>query len=176
MNKQHALGMHVVMADRLAQLLGVAALAAHDTLAGALPAGETRTAILVHLAAHPGGSAEALRRVLRLSQPATVRAVDGLVGDGLLRRGRGQDRRSYDLRPTPAGRRVARRALEARAAALESLVVGLDPSERKALAAGLEAVVRGLADDRPGALRACRLCDRDACCAQPGCPLQHTVA
>jgi len=161
--------------DRLAQLLGVAALAAHDALTGALAAGETRTAILVHLSAHPGGSAEALRRVLGLSQPATVRAVDGLVRDGLLERGRGPDRRSHDLRATAAGRQAARRALEARAEALRPLVAELDETARAALGAGLEALVAGLADDRPGALHACRLCDRDTCCADPGCPLAHTA-
>jgi MarR family transcriptional regulator, negative regulator of the multidrug operon emrRAB len=159
--------------DRLAQLLGVAALAAHDALTRALTAGETRTAILVHLSAQPGGSAEALRQVLGLSQAATVRAVDGLVRDGLLERGRGADRRSYDLRPTAAGRRAARRALAARAEALRPLVAGLDAPSREALGAGLEALVAGLAEDRSGALHTCRLCDRGTCCAEPGCPLEH---
>jgi len=169
--------MHLSMDDdRLAQLLGVAALAAHDALTRALTAGETRTAILVHLSAHPGGSAEALRQVLRLSQPATVRAVDGLVRDGLIERDRGADRRSYDLRPTPAGRRAARQALAARGEALRPFVAGLDPSGREALGAGLEALVAGLAEDRAGALHTCRLCDRGTCCAEPGCPLQHTAA
>jgi MarR family transcriptional regulator, negative regulator of the multidrug operon emrRAB len=161
--------------DRLVQLLGAAALAAHDALAAALTGGETRTAILVHLSAHPGGSVEALRQVLGLSQPATVRAVDGLVRDGLLERGPGPDRRSHDLRPTSAGRRMARRALAARMEALRPLVADLDAPSREGLGAGLEALVGGLADDRPGALHTCRLCDRDVCCAGPGCPLQHTV-
>lgn len=168
--------MHVsVDDDRLVQLLGVSALAAHDALSRAFMAGETRTAILVHLTAHPGGSAEALRHVLGLSQAATVRAVDGLVRDGLLERGRGPDRRSYDLRASPEGRRAARRALAARAEALRPLVAGLDAAGREALGAGLEALVAGLADDRPSVLRACRLCDRGTCCAEPGCPLQHTA-
>jgi DNA-binding MarR family transcriptional regulator len=161
--------------ERLVQLLGVAALAAHDALAAALTGGETRTAILVHLSAHPGGSVEALRQVLGLSQPATVRAVDGLVRDGLLERGPGADRRSRDLRPTGAGRRVARQALSARMEALRPLIAELDAASRAGLGAGLEALVGGLADDRPGALHTCRLCDREACCAGPGCPLQHTV-
>lgn len=168
--------MHLFMDDRrLAQLLGVVALAAHDALTGALESGETRTAILVHLSAHPGGSAEALRRVLGLSQPATVRAVDGLVADGLLVRGRGSDRRSHDLRPTAAGRRAARRALELRSEALGRFVDGLGEADRSALAAGLTAVAATLADDRARALHVCRLCDRDSCCAEPGCPLQHTA-
>nr|MBA2261644.1 hypothetical protein [Solirubrobacterales bacterium] len=48
--------------------------------------------------------------------------------------------------------------------------------ERARLETLLDKVVAGLADDRPGALVVCRLCDRDACCAGPGCPLDHTVA
>jgi DNA-binding MarR family transcriptional regulator len=161
--------------DRLVQLLGVATLAAHDALSAALAAGETRTAIVVHLSEHPGGSVEALRRVLGLSQPATVRAVDGLVRDGLVERGPGPDRRSHALRPTSAGRRMARRALAARMEALRPLIAELDDASRARLGAGLEALVGGLADDRPGALHTCRLCDRKACCAGPGCPLQHTM-
>ena len=161
--------------DRLVQLLGVATLAAHDALGAAFATGETRTAILVHLSAHPGGSVEALRQVLGLSQPATVRAVDGLVRDGLLERGPGPDRRSHDLRPTRPGRRIARQALAARSEALRPLVAELDEASRAGLGAGLEALVGGLAEDRPGALRTCRLCDRETCCADPGCPLEHTV-
>ena len=162
--------------ERLVQLLGAATLAAHDALSAAMPAGETRSAILVHLCAHPGGSVEALRQVLGLSQPATARAVEGLVRDGLVDRGPGPDRRSHDLRPTRAGRRVAREALAARAEALRPLVAELDGASRADLGAGLEALVGGLAGDRPGALRTCRLCNRDACCTGPGCPLQHTVS
>jgi DNA-binding MarR family transcriptional regulator len=158
--------------DRLAQLLGVASLAAHDALAGTA---DTRAAILVHLAAHPGGTTEALRHVLGISQPAATRAVVGLVRDGLLEQRAGPDRRSHDLRPTPAGRRAARRALSARAAALRPLVKGLDAAERTALGAGLTALVHGLADERAEALRVCRLCDRETCCATPGCPLEHTA-
>ena len=162
--------------DRLVQLLGVATLAAHDALAAAFTGGETRTAILVHLSAHPGGSVEALRQVLGLSQPATVRAVDGLVRDGLVERGPGPDRRSHDLRCTSAGRRIgaARRSRRAARRCVRS-IAELDGASRARLGAGLEALVGGLADDRPGALHACRLCDRQVCCAGPGCPLEHTV-
>ncbi len=161
--------------DRLAQLLGVAALAAHDELAAALGPGRTRSAILVHLSAHPGGSAEELRHVLGLSQPATTRAVDGLARDGLIDVRPGPDRRTHDLHATRKGRRAAAAALSARADRLGALVAGLDPGARAALGCGLEALVAGLADDRAGALHACRLCDRGACTSGPGCPLDHTT-
>jgi hypothetical protein len=39
----------------------------------------------------------------------------------------------------------------------------------------LAKVVTRLADDRPGATHACRLCDRDVCMSGPGCPMEHTM-
>jgi hypothetical protein len=66
--------------------------------------------------------------------------------------------------------------LAARAGSLGELLDPLDAGRRAELEALLEAVVGALADDRPTALRICRLCDRDACCADATeCPLQHTV-
>jgi len=161
--------------DRLAQLLGVTALAAADRLRDALPQGGSAPAALVHLQAHPGESVEGLRRVLGISQPATVRAVDRLAADGLLERRPGPDRRTLALHLTAAGQAAATAALEQRAGALGGMLEALGPDERAALAPLLERLVAALADDRPGALRVCRMCDRDACTSEPGCPLDHTV-
>jgi DNA-binding MarR family transcriptional regulator len=161
--------------DRLVNLLGVAALAAHDRATAELGHGETAAAMLVHLAAHPGGSVEELRRVVGISQPAAVRAVDRLVATGLLERRAGPDRRTLDLRLTAAGSEEAHAVLAARSRGLEALLAGLPGEDRAALERGLEALVSRLAEDRPGALRRCRLCDRDACTSGAPCPLQHTV-
>jgi hypothetical protein len=52
----------------------------------------------------------------------------------------------------------------------------LDPSEREELEPLLEKLVAALADDRPGALQVCRLCDRESCCgSMRGCPMEHTI-
>src|SRR5919106_3229585 len=112
----HALGISLrVGDDRLANLLGVTALAAADRLRGAVEAdlghGGAVPAVLVHLRAYPGGSIEALRRVLAISQPATVRAVDRLAAEGLVERRQGPDRRTLALFLTPRGRGAARRLL-----------------------------------------------------------------
>jgi len=165
---------------RLANLLGVTALVAADRLRAAVEAdlrsGGSGPAALVHLQAYPGESVEALRRVLGISQPATVRIVDRLAADGLLQRRPGPDRRTLALHLTPAGEQAARAVLAQRTRSLRALLDALTPSERAALTPLLERIVASLADDRAQARRVCRLCDRDACTSDPGCPLDHTVA
>jgi MarR family transcriptional repressor of emrRAB len=167
------------MDERLANLFGVAALAASDRMRAAveaeMPAGGAAPAALVHLHAHPGETVEALRRVLGISQPATVRAVDRLVAAGLLERRPGHDRRSLALHLTAAGERAAERLHGRRTEALGALLGTLGPAEREALRPLLERLVASLATDRAGALTTCRLCDRAACTSAPGCPLQHTA-
>lgn len=167
----------IVMADRVDQLLGVAALAAMDRLRAAVAAkpglSEAEAGALVHLQAWPGGSVGDLAGVIGRSQPATVRLVDRLVEHGFLRREAGADRRTIALVLTDSGSRAADTVLAARAAALAPLLAGLSPRERVTLERLLGRVAVGLADDRPGAVHACRLCDRDACALRPGCPLEH---
>jgi MarR family transcriptional repressor of emrRAB len=165
--------------DRLANLLGVTALAATDALRDAverdLGRGGSAPAALVHLQAWPGTSIEALRHVLGISQPATVRLVDQLVAEGLLERRPGADRRTLALHLTAAGERAASALLARRAERLGALLAVLSDEDQAALEPLLERLAAALAHDRPGALRACRLCDRGACRRDPGCPLDHTV-
>ena len=164
---------------RLINLLGVTALAAVDRLRPDVDEeaghGGGAAGALVHLNAWPGESVERLRRVLGISQPATVRTVNRLVADGLLERRPGPDRRTAALVLTAAGQTAAERVLDARAAALERFLEPLDAGERARLLPLLERLTASLADDRGGAVRACRLCDRDACCGTSPCPLQHTA-
>ena len=63
-----------------------------------------------------------------------------------------------------------------RAGELSALLSVLGPAERETLEPLLEKLVAALAEDRPGALGVCRLCDRVACCGDAaGCPLEHTT-
>src|SRR5687768_18095276 len=103
-----------------------------------LPAGGAAPAALVHLHAHPGETVEALRRVLGISQPAAVRAVDRLAAAGLLERRPGPDRRSLALHLTRAGELAAGRLLARRTEALDALLASLAPAERAALLPLLE--------------------------------------
>jgi DNA-binding MarR family transcriptional regulator len=133
-------------------------------------------AALVHLDAYPGDSVQALADVLRVSQPAAVKVVNRLAGDGLLERRQGPDGRTRALHLSPAGREAAARVLADRAAQLEEVLQVLGDDEREHLQPLLEKLVAALAGDRPGALTVCRLCDRTSCCGAPaGCPLEHTV-
>jgi MarR family transcriptional regulator, negative regulator of the multidrug operon emrRAB len=165
--------------DRLANLLGVTALAAADRLRAAVEAdlrhGGTAPAVLVHLQAYPGESIEALRRVLAISQPATVRAVDRLAAGGLVERRPGPDRRTLALFLTRRGQHAARRVLARRAASLRDVLASLDENEEARLLPLLEKLTSGLAVDRLEVLNVCRMCDRRACLQQPGCPLGHTT-
>jgi MarR family transcriptional regulator, negative regulator of the multidrug operon emrRAB len=165
--------------DRLANLLGVTALAASDRLRSAvereLEHGGSAPGALAHLQAYPGESVEALRRVLGISQPATVRLVDRFVAEGLVERRAGANRRTLALHLTAAGAQAAGGVLARRSESLRALLRVLSPAERTALERLLERLVAGLAADRPGALRVCRLCDRKACTSAPGCPLDHTT-
>jgi MarR family transcriptional repressor of emrRAB len=165
--------------DRLANLLGVTALAATDRMRGAVEAelthGGGAPAALVHLQAYPGESVEALRRVLGVSQPAAVRIVDRLADERLLERRPGADRRTLALHLTHEGERAAGELLARRAESLREMLGALAPAERTALLPLLERLVASLAADRAGALTTCRLCDRDACTRAPGCPLDHTA-
>jgi MarR family transcriptional regulator, negative regulator of the multidrug operon emrRAB len=168
------------VADRLAQLLGALSLSATDRVRarveGELGRAGTHAAALVHLDAYPGDSIQQLSAVLAISQPGAVKVADRLVADGLVERRPGADARTLALHLTDAGRAASGRVLADRAGELAPLLAVLDPGERANLLPLLEKLVSGLADDRPGALEVCRLCDRDTCCGAPqGCPLQHTV-
>ena len=166
------------MPDRLTNLIGALALAASDRVAAgaseALSRGGAHPAILVHLDAYPGVSIEDLRRVLRISQPGAVQAVNRLEAAGLIERRAGKDARTRALHLTDSGREVARAVLTERARAVGGLLDALDADERAQLLPLLEKLVAGLAADRPAALTVCRMCDRDACCAYAACPLEHT--
>ncbi|MGI8594576.1 MAG: MarR family winged helix-turn-helix transcriptional regulator [Solirubrobacteraceae bacterium] len=169
------------MPDRLAQLLGALSLAATDrfrsAVEGSLGRAGAHAAALVHLHVHPGASVRALAAVLGVSQPAAVKIVDRLAGDALLERRPGADRRALALRLTNAGRAQAVRILAGRAGELTGLLAVLDAEERERLEPLLEKLVASLAQELPGALAVCRLCDREACSdSRGGCPLAHTVA
>lgn len=168
------------MADRLAQLLGALSLSAVDRVRSSVDASLGRAgahaAALVHLEAYPGDSVQALADVLSVSQPAAVKVVNRLAGDGLVERREGPDGRTRALHLTAAGRDAAARVRADRAARLEEVLRVLGDDERERLEPLLEKLVAALAGDRPGALTVCRLCDRTSCCGAPaGCPLEHTV-
>lgn len=166
------------MTARVDQILGLAALAVMDRVRASMAAvavTEVEAGALVHVQAWPRGTVGDLAAVVGLSQPATVRLVDRLVEQDLLRREAGRDRRTVALALTEAGSRMADAVLEARAEALASSLSELSMQERETLARLLGQVAAGMVQNRAGAVRVCRLCDRDVCYSGPGCPLEAST-
>jgi DNA-binding MarR family transcriptional regulator len=90
-------------------------------------------------------SVKALSDAIGLSLPGVSRAVDGLVRRGdLTRAADPRDGRSKLLSVTARGRRTLERLLAVRLAGVRGFVDELEPQERQALAAGIEAVERRL--------------------------------
>lgn len=158
---------------RLENLLATQALAVVDRMS---PDAPSEPAALVTLLAHPGRGVGWLADVLGLTDSGGTRLVERLVADGLLHRRAGADARSRVLRLTPRGERRARQVLAEREREVARVLSPLTPAERQTLERLLAKVVAALADNRPEALRTCRMCDRDACAAGARqCPLEHTV-
>lgn len=168
--------------SRLENLLGAHALALADRLltgVDPLPGrglSPSEAAALVTLLAHPGQQVSWLADVMALTSSGATRLVERLVEADWVERSTGNDARSRQLDLSTAGVDRAKLVLADRQAALSSALDCLSPAERVHLEVLLDKLVAGLADDRPTALRVCRLCDRAACCAgRHECPLQHTV-
>jgi DNA-binding MarR family transcriptional regulator len=167
--------------ERLANLLGAQALALTDRLLDA--EGESKDALaaseraaLVTLYAHPDRPVSWLGEVLRLTSSGSTRLVDRLVEQGWVSRQAGVDARSRNVRLTAAGRRRARRVLDARRTAMLDAVALLSPRDRAELERLLGLVVENLAAATGPAMQVCRLCDRRACNADGReCPLHHTA-
>jgi MarR family transcriptional repressor of emrRAB len=169
--------------DRTANLLGATALAVTDlTLGGATRAvnlSASGAAALVSLSAYPGLSVTELGRRVGLTQSAAARMVDGLEADGLVeRRPSPLIKRVTTVHPTRGGRQAARRLLAARSSPLTDVVDALDEKEQQALADLLSKLLSRLYEQVGNAQYMCRLCDRNCCTIEAGCPvgqaeLQH---
>jgi MarR family transcriptional repressor of emrRAB len=177
--------MHDALMDasdrRLDNILGSAAVAVADAIEAAAEeaAGHTAAgpAALTALRQHRGCSVDHLAGVLGLSHSGTVRLVDRLEQDGLVRRGPGSDARAVALDLTAKGARRASRVAEARAQAVGEFLAALDGDERAALLRLLEKLVTAGAGDWGTVRYRCRLCDLEACNADgEKCPLDLHLA
>jgi DNA-binding MarR family transcriptional regulator len=121
-------------------------------------------------------SVDRLRQVLGLTSSGTVRLVDRLAQQGLVRREAGADARSSVVVLTAAGRAVASRLSAGRAAVLTASLAVLDDDERATLEALIGKVLVGRMRG-PGATRwICRLCDLGACGrADDACPVANAA-
>jgi MarR family transcriptional repressor of emrRAB len=166
---------------RLENILGAATLALSDAmqLAAAEAAGHAAAgpAALTALRIHRGCSVDRLANVLGLTHSGTVRLVDRLEADGLVRRGQGQDARVVTLELTTRGARRAAKVALARALAVEEFLGSLDREERMTLMRLLEKVVVSGMIDWAQVQHRCRLCNLEACHAGgESCPLDAHMA
>ena len=135
-------------------------------------------AALTALRIHRGCSVDHLAGVLGLTHSGTVRLVDRLEEDGLVRRGQGQDARVVTLELTTKGARRASRVAAARAEAVEGFLGEPRPTTSADVLLRLveKIVVSGMVDWRKVQHR-CRLCDLEACHAGgDSCPLDAHMA
>lgn len=163
--------MHI---NRTANLLGAAALAVTDlALSGATDAAgvsASGAAALVSLSAADGLSVTELGRRVGLSQSAAARMVDSLEASQLAARHSGVGR-TVIVKPTTAGRRVARDLLAARSAPLTDVLAVLDDDEQETLTWLLTKMLTRLYGEVGNAQLLCRMCDRASCLHNAECPV-----
>lgn len=164
------------MQGRLENLLGALVVALGDQLESRTEEvaghGPSSPAALLALFRRSDQSIRSLSSAVGLSHSATVRLVDRLEDDGLVRRRPAQDGREVSLSLSPKGRRRADQLQQERRGLLARAVAGLSSLERRQLEEYVDALLRtqarGLEDPTP----ICRLCELAACplrrCPVPG--------
>ena len=154
----------------IANHLGALALLIDDRT-GAAFGGLSRSAAacLLTLGHFAPLTTSALARRLGISQPTTVRVVDGLARAGLVERA-ARAGRGAPLGLTPAGRARAAALRAARLARIGELLAPLDGDEQANRGGLLDKVLGAATRDRAEAQRSCRLCAHDLC-QGPACPI-----
>lgn len=154
-------------AQRLENLLGALSLSIVDAMASRIEEAEgaygSDTFALVLLQHTDALRSDVLARQLRLAQSSTVRLVDRLEREGLVRRDTGVDRRTVMVSLTARGERAAERILSARQHVLHDLVGRLSEAEQSALQSIAGKLLTDLTVDLASGEQNCRLCDEDAC-------------
>lgn len=168
--------------QRQANLLGAIALATVDrirasTAASAPNAGEGPAGLVAIASFLQGGSIAELSRIIELSHSATVRLVDKLEREGLVKRRGGSDARAVAVVATGKGVKIASSIQGARMQALDELLEPLSNGERAELARLHAKVLAGLASSGARRGTICRLCDSQACGHDTGqCPVTEAPA
>jgi DNA-binding MarR family transcriptional regulator len=162
-----------------ANVLGALACAVSDRLTEALadlsPGSESADATLSSLDQFlERPSIDLVSGVVGLSHSGTVRLIDRLERDGLVRRSPGADLRTTSVSLTAAGRQRARQLERSRLRLLEAVLEPLTSDEREQLAALAGRMLVGMMRG-PGATRwLCRMCDLSACGRPEGhCPVER---
>lgn len=154
------------MSERAANLLAATAQLVTDAvaeqLAAQLPHGASAPAALITIAHHPGLSIDRLSVPLGLTHSGTVRLIDRLEADELVRREKRAER-AVKLHLTRRGRRAVERIEAARIVATDRVLAPLSTDERRQLDAILSRLLAARTHDQADLRRICRLCSFDAC-------------
>ena len=119
-----------------------------------------------------GERAEALQHALGLSQPGVAHLTAKLEDRGLVRRRSDPaDRRASLVFLTASGRRLAKRMLADRQAAIARVLAPLSPAEQASLLGMLDRMLCDGTQSVLDARRICRLCATDACDHPATCPV-----
>ena len=165
--------------DRSANLLAAAAQLVVDAVAerleDALPHSASAAAALVTIDHHPGLSIEQLRLALGLTHSGTVRLIDRLAEDDLVRR-RKRGGREVEVLLTRHGRIVLNRLQRARIAAVADVLAVLPNEQRRKLDHILADLLAARTEDEQDLRRICRLCSFSACeNDQQTCPVSDAL-
>ena len=168
--------------SRIANRLGAAALTLSDDIREATGeatgmAGSIPAALISLEEWADGRSVDVLADAMRVSHSRAVRVVDRLEAAGLARRGpHPSDARRVLVWLEPAGRELAKRALEARSRVLLSAVSELDAAHVRDLERLLEVLLDTTTVDERAATATCRLCDAHVCGHFDGaCPVSRAA-
>jgi DNA-binding MarR family transcriptional regulator len=169
-----------VESDRSANLLAAAAQLVVDAVAqrlrDTLPRSVSAPATLMTINHHPGLSIETLRLALDLTHSGTVRLIDRLEADDLVRR-RKRAGREVELLLTRRGVRIVERIERARIAAAAELLAALRDEQRRQLDGMLADLLAAHTEDEEDLRRICRLCSFDACeNDRQTCPVSDALA
>jgi DNA-binding MarR family transcriptional regulator len=151
-----------------ANLLAAAGVAIADRIQDPALSASAVAALLTIAEWQPIGAQE-LAGIVGLSQSATVRLVDELVGAGLARR-LDKKGRAVPLALTAAGTRRAKALQARRLSVAEAALASLGREERAALEKALPALLAGLTTSRACARHLCRFCAFATCRTGP-CPV-----
>jgi DNA-binding MarR family transcriptional regulator len=130
---------------------------------------ESSAAILLTLHYWAPMSVNSLTAIVGLSQPACSRALDNLLGGGLVEKQRGAGK-ELELQLTGAGKRQAGALQKRRLSACATLLAPLSKSELATFNTLVDKLLKAPVTTRAYARHVCRFCDH-ATCDGPLCPI-----
>ncbi|WP_198807325.1 MarR family winged helix-turn-helix transcriptional regulator [Leptolyngbya sp. BL0902] len=162
--------------ERTVNLLGALALSIVDALNSVVEVnagyGGEAPAALVTLGVDPGISINALRQILNLSHPGTVRLIDRLESEGLVERRSGTDGRTLALFLTEAGHERRQAILTERRHQLQLAMSTLTQNDSKQLTKLLEKMLTAMTTSELRNFTICRLCEEEVC-PTDRCPVEQ---